>query len=564
MWQSQGFFVRFIRLAGPFWQSENKVLIRTQTLMLILLTIAQMGIAVTITAWSAALFNALEQHSMSGLLRQIALLILIFIVSIAVTVTHLKIKRRLQVGWRNWLTERVIGQWMNKAHHYLVTHIQTASHDNPDGRIAEDIRVATEEAIALCHSLSYSLLLLVGFTTLLWNLSGTVTLDLGIVEIPIYGHLVLIAVTYAVAASFLGWRIGKPLIRATDIRQTTEANFRFDLVTAREHSLAIALIHSEADEKNRFYRLFHDIVDAFNRQTQAMANIMMFTSGYSVLSMAFPVLVAAPRYILGSITLGALMQSAQAFQQMTSALSWPVDNMSAVAQWRASVERVLSLVKALDDLEYELYKDDPRRIMLEHSEGPVLRFQDLCVSRLDNVVCVSSLNDEIRAGERVLVMCDTFTGSKLFKAITGLWPWGTGHIQVPADGELYFMPPRPYLPTGTLRAAICYPAGDEAVSQAQLEQAMTLAGLQELIAQLDDTDCWDKALPRDQQQRLGMVRLLLQRPSWILLQESFDSLDPNGETEMYRLICQELPDAGLLTVTNQPTAEVFHTRQLIV
>ncbi|MDP2904224.1 MAG: ABC transporter ATP-binding protein/permease [Methylovulum sp.] len=564
MQYSNGFFFQFIRLAGPFWSSENKAVIRGQTLALIVLTVMQMGIAVVITEWSAALFNALEQHSMSGLLKQVALLMLIFAASMAVTVTHLNIKRRLQVEWRSWLTQRVIGQWMDKAHHYLVTHIQSANHDNPDGRIAEDIRIATEEAITLCHSLFYSVLVLIGFTAILWGLSGKVGIDLGLVEIPIYGHLVWIAIIYAVVASFLGWRIGKPLINATDVKQTAEANFRFDLATAREHSLAIALIHSEADEKRRFFRLFREVVDAFNRQTLAISHIMQFTSGYSVLSMAFPVLVSSPRYILGNITLGALMQSVQAFQQMTSALSWPVDNMSMVAQWRASVERVLSLVKALDDLELELARVDPHRIVLEKSADSVLRFQNLCIARLDNVVCVSALNAEIRAGERVLITGNAFTGSKLFKAITGLWPWGSGCIELPDEEPMFFMPPRPYLPTGTLRGAICYPAVDEVIGQGVLEQALALTGLKELVEQLDQVDCWDKVLPREQQQRLGLVRLLLQRPKWILLQESFDSLDPDGETEMYRLICQELPDAALLTVTNQPTADVFHQRQIFV
>ncbi|MDO9106651.1 MAG: ABC transporter ATP-binding protein/permease [Methylovulum sp.] len=561
---SNGFFIQFIRLAGPFWRSENQAVIRQLTLALIVLTVMQMAIAVVITEWSAALFNALEQHSMSGLLKQTMLLLLIFAASMAVTVSHLKIKRQLQVGWRNWLTERVIGQWMDKAHHYQVTHIQSASHDNPDGRIAEDIRIATEDAITLSHSLFYSLLVLVSFTTILWQLSGTVVIDLGVIQMPIHGHLVWIAMIYAAVASFLGWRIGKPLIHATDVRQTAEANFRFNLVTARENSLAIALIHGEADEQKRFVRLFGDIVDAFNRQTRAMSNIMLFTSGYSVLSTAFPVLVSAPRYILGSISLGALMQSVQAFQQTTSALSWPVDNMSTVAQWRASVERVLSLVQALDDLEVELAKADPHRILLEKGEDSVLRFQDLCIARLDSVVCVSPITVDIRAGERVLITGNTFSGSKLFKAIAGLWPWGSGCIELPDDEPMFFMPPRPYLPAGTLRDAICYPSTSGSVGQTELEQALELVGLQELVEQLDQVDFWDTALPREQQQRLGMVRLLLRRPKWILLQEAFDSLNPDGETEMFRLVCQELPDATLLTVTNQPTAEAYHQRKLVL
>lgn len=561
---SSGFFIQFIRLAGPYWQSENKAAIRKMTLALIVLTLVQISIAVVITEWSAALFNALEQRSMSGLFKQIGLLILIFAASMTATAMHLNVKRRLQIGWRDWLTERVTGQWMDKGRHYQVTHIQTAEHDNPDGRIAEDIRIATENAIALLHSLFYSLLLLISFTKILWTLSGTVMLDLGFVEMPIYGHLVWIALIYATGASALGWWIGQPLIKATDIKQTTEANFRYGLVKGRENSLAIALIHGEASEKKHFLRLFQDIVHAYNRQTHAWTYILLFTSGYSVLSMAFPILVSAPRYILGTITLGALMQSVQAFQHMASALSWPVDNMAGVAQWRASADRVLSLVQALDDLEQEIARPDPHRIVLAKTDSPVLRFENLCISRLDGIVCASNVNDDIMAGERVLITGNTFTGSKLFKAIAGLWPWGEGRIELPDDDYLFFMPPRPYLPTGTLRAAICYPSACEDFSPSMLENMLELVGLKELVEQLDQVDNWEKALPREQQQRLGVVRLLLQRPKWIFLEEAFDSLNSDGEVAMLKLICQMLPDASLLTISHEPRAEKFHQRRMVL
>ncbi|MDD2723654.1 MAG: ABC transporter ATP-binding protein/permease [Methylovulum sp.] len=559
---ANGFFMRFIQLVGPFWSSENQSQARLQTALLIVLTVMQMVLAVLITEWSAALFNALEQHSMPGLLKQMALLVLIFVASMAVTFNHLKIKRRLQIDWRAWLTERVTGQWMKEGRHYQVTHIQSAEHDNPDGRIAEDIRIATEEAIALCHSLFYSVLLLVGFTTLLWNLSGTVTLDLGAFEITVQGYLVWLAFIYAVSASFLGWRIGRPLTRATDARQTVEANFRFDLVTARENSQAIALIHGENKQRKHLAWLFDDVVEAYHRQTRAMSHIMLFTSGYSVLSMAFPVLVSAPRYILGMISLGSLMQSVQAFQQMTSALSWPVDNMSGVAQWRASVERVLNLVQALDDLEQELVRQDPYRIIVEKSEQPILRFHQLCIAQIDRVACMSAFNEDIRPGEHVLIDGNTASGAKLFKAVAGLWPWGEGRIELPDDEPMFFMPPRPYLPTGALLDAICYPEDRENVDQAELEQLMTWVGLGELIGQLEREDIWYTWLPREQQQRLGVVRLLLKKPKWILIQESFDSLPPEGEIEMFRLICQQLPEATLITISQQPTAEAFHKRRI--
>ena len=559
-----GFFIQFLRLAGPFWNSENKAVIRNQTLALIVLTVLQMALAVIITEWSAALFNALEQHSMSGLLTQIGYLVLIFVASMAVTALHMKVKRQLQIGWRSWLTERVIGQWMNKGRHYQVLHIQTVEHDNPDGRIAEDIRIATDEAISLCHTLFYSLLLIISFTQILWELSGTVILDLGLFKLPVYGYLVWVAVIYSAGGSVLGWWASQPLTLTTNAMQTAEANFRFGLAKARENSQAIALIHGEINEKKRFHDFFQNIITVYDRQTQAWVNILLFNSGYGVLSMAFPILIAAPRYILGSITLGALMQSAQAFQQMSSALSWPVNNMAPIAQWRASVERVLGLVKALEDLELEIVKPDPQRILLERPDKSALCFYDLCLSQLDGKVIFCGLNAQIRPGERVHISGDAFTGARLFKAIAGLWPWGRGRIELPDGDPMFFMPPRPYLPDGTLHAAICYPSPPETFTATSINELLTLAGLEDLLEQLEQDEAWEKVLTREQQQRLGLVRLLLYRPKWILLQEAFDSLDPEGEVSMLRIICQELPDAALLSITNQPSAVAFHGRKIVL
>ncbi|MGZ5006361.1 MAG: ABC transporter ATP-binding protein/permease [Methylobacter sp.] len=559
---SNGFFIQFIRLAGPFWHSENQSTIRSLALALFMLTVMQIGIAVLITVWSADLFNALEQRSMSGLFTQIALIVLIFAANIAVTTAHFKVKRRLQLDWRSWLTQHLISKWMTDGRHYLVTHIQ-GTHDNPDGRIAEDIRIATESAIELSHSLIYCSLVLISFTKILWTLSGTVTVNLLFFDMTIHGHLVWLAIVYAACASALGWWLGRPYTLATDARQTVEANFRFGLVTARENSLAIALVHGEANERSRFIVLFKDIIHAWQRQTLAWSHLFMLTSGYSVLSMAFPILVSAPRYITGTIPLGALMQSAQSFQQMAGALSWPVDNMARVAEWRASVERVLGLVNGLDRLEQEIVLHDPHRIHLKKTEHNLLSFHDLCIIRLDGMVCVSAINAEIKPGERVLITGNAFTGSKLFKAIVGLWPWGEGAIELPRD-PVFFMPPRPYLPSGTLKAAICYPSTNGEYSDAALVEALDLVGLGELQDQLEVEDNWAGALSREQQQRLGVVRLLLQQPKWILLQESMDSLDSSCEMKMLRLIAQKLPDAAILTITNEPMAEGFHQRRIVL
>lgn len=562
MRKTSKFFIQFIQLAGPFWSASNTTANRGLLVTLITLTLFQIGISVTITEWSADLFDALEQRSMSRLFTQVGMIVAIFIANIAITAAHLVIKRRLQLAWRGWLTDKLIGRWMFEGRHYLVTHISGQQHDNPDGRIAEDIRIATEYAIDLLHTLFYCVVLLISFTNILWSLSGTVTLEWGSFNLSIQGHLVWVALAYAASASMLGWWIGRPLTIATDHRQTVEANFRYALVKARENSQAIALIHGERHETPHFQHLFGDIVSAWDQQTKAWSQITMFSSGYSVLSMAFPILVSAPRYILGSITLGTLMQSAQVFQQLVSALSWPVDNMGKMAEWRASVERVLGLANALQQLELEIAKPSPHRIVLRKNTGAVLRFHDLVITRLDGAVCVAKLNEEIYAGDRILISGNAFTGNKLFKATAGLWPWGEGCIELPDDEPLFFMPPRPYLPTDTLRNAISYPFEANTFEQAELEACFKLAGVEALLEQLDHRTDWDKALLREQQQRLGLVRLLLQKPKWIFMQDAFDSLDPDGEIEMINIINSQLPRAAMLTITNQPTIQALYKRQI--
>ncbi|PKN15325.1 MAG: ABC transporter, partial [Deltaproteobacteria bacterium HGW-Deltaproteobacteria-3] len=220
---SLDFLVEFLRLSKLFWRSKQKLKIRGTTFFLALLTIMQMILAVVITQWSAALFNALEQHSMRGLITQIGVLAIIFVADMTITGTHLVIKRNLQIYWRDWLTDYVFSRWMRDGRHYLISHLP-GEHDNPDARIAEDCRIASESAVALGHSLFYCILLLIGFSQVLWSRSGVVTLDLGAWQIPIYGHLVWIAIIYTALASWLGWQVSLPLTGATNARQSAEAD----------------------------------------------------------------------------------------------------------------------------------------------------------------------------------------------------------------------------------------------------------------------------------------------------------------------------------------------------
>jgi vitamin B12/bleomycin/antimicrobial peptide transport system ATP-binding/permease protein len=562
MQDKDSFFIQFMKLAGPFWNSKNKLTIRIETVMLVALTLMQIGLAVIITQWNAGLFDALEQRSLAGVKAQIGVLILIFAASITISTAHLIIKRRILIGWRTWLTEKVITKWMHNGRHYQITLMAQNDHDNPDGRIAEDIRIATEEAIALSHSLFYSLMMLGSFTKILWDLSGKVVFDFGFVTIPVVGYLVWISVSYSVCASILGWWMGKPMTTATHARQTKEANFRHDLIDSQKNSQAIALIRGEQQEQGHLLDSFRAIIATYAQQTVAWKQIQIFTSGYSVTSMALPILVASPRYIAGAISLGMLMQSVQAFQHMVSALSWPVDNMAQIAKWRTSVERVLGLANALDHLEHDLAQLNSHQIRVENGGDSVLKLNSVSIANLEGEVLSLNINQDIKAGEHVLISDQTNSGSKLFKAIAGLWPWGTGTIEIAENDSLFFMPSKPYLPTKSLFEAICYPKSSALFDQALVEKLLIEVGQKELVKQLGRVDSWEQLLSNEQQQCLGVVRVLLHKPQWIFIQEALDSLAPDDEAQILAILGNELPHTGILTITHQPAAEAFHQRTL--
>lgn len=351
MQQKSNFFFQFMKLAGPYWNSERRWLIRFETILLVALTALQISLAVYVTEWNAALFDAIEQRSIEGVKKQIWVLLLIFAASIGVTTIHLIVKRRILIGWRTWLTDKVISKWLRQGRHYRITQLADGDSDNPDGRIAEDIRIATEDAILLGHSLFYCLLMLFSFTKILWGISGKVVFEFGNTVVPVSGYLVWIAICYSICASILGWLTGRPMTSATHARQTQEANFRHDLIDIHANAKAISKAQTEDKERHRLLQSFKAIIETYAQQTSAWKRIQMFSSGYSITSMALPVLVASPRYIAGAISLGLLVQSVQSFQHMVSALSWPVDNMAQIAKWITSVQRVVNLDNALDRID---------------------------------------------------------------------------------------------------------------------------------------------------------------------------------------------------------------------
>ncbi|MGG5887709.1 ABC transporter ATP-binding protein/permease [Falsiroseomonas sp. HC035] len=553
---SRKFFRDFARLATPYWTEKGRWRPRLLTGLLGLLVVCQIGLVLRLNVWSADLFDALERRSTEHAMAQIGIFVLILCGTMAANMGHLAVRRHLQLDWRRWLTGRVVGRWMEDSRHFQAGLIP-GDHANPDGRIAEDIRVMTEAAVDLASTLFYCVLLLVTFVGILWSLSGWIT----VAGIAVPGHLVLLAFLYAGIGAVVAFVLGRPLVRTTDVRQTKEANFRYDLVRARESAEPIALARAEHAERARLTAGFETIALAWKDQSVGLARLIAFSSGYVALAAVFPILVGTPRFLEGTLTLGRLMQSAQAFQQVTAALSWPVDNLPRIAEWRASVERVLALEEAVQVVALEAARAGETAINMDRAPGAWLGVSDLWVAEPDGTALLNNLSLRVEPGEHVLVDGDPVAAAAFFRVVAGIWPWGYGQVDLPADALMIAIGRRVFLPQGTLRRALALPGTAADPDDVAIRAALADVGLARLGERLDQSEDWAEVLNGADLQRLAFARLLLLRPDWVVLGDATDALDPISADALLRLVVTRLPQAALVLIGQHPgSAEAFNRR----
>ena len=555
-----GFLWRFVLFALPFWSAEHKWRNRGRLALIATLTVAQVAVQVGLNSWSARLYNAIEGRLLEAFLELIVTFVLLLLASILVFSITLYTKRRLQFAWRVWITKNTLSVWMAQGRHYQLGLIVGEHDDNPDGRIAEDIRVTTESAVDLGQALFYCILLFGTFVAVLWTLSGIIHVEIGGTVIPIPGFMVFVALTYSAIGTSLALWAGFPLVGASNLRQTVEANFRFGLARAREYSESIALIGGDTDERTHLQELLRGVRRGRERQTYGLVRIIVFTTAYGVLANPFPLLVAAPRYIMGLISLGTLMQMAQAFSQVTAALAFPVDNLSGIALWRASVERVMALQDALGGLQEKLGEN---RIEVRH-EGDSLHFDGVRVMEHDAVPLMHELTAEIGPGEHVLIEGKTPICHKLILAVAGLWPWGAGKVTLPAGAKIFIATDRPYVPVGPLGEAVCYPMTLGACVPDDINSALRRVGLGDWAGHLGVSENWEAVFSVAQQQRLSFARMLLHRPDWIFLSEATNALDAAAQRELAELLVKEFPSATIVAVGRVGLLDGFFQRVLHV
>ncbi|WPB56988.1 ABC transporter ATP-binding protein/permease [Xylophilus sp. GOD-11R] len=552
-------------LLKPYWVSEDRKAALGLLAVVVGLNLAVVAVNVWLNNWNRIFYNTLESRDFPGFKTALAQFCAIAGVFIVVAVLKQFATMRLEMRWRTWMTNRFLERWMAHQAYYRIE--QGGRADNPDQRISEDIRSLTSDSLTLSLGLLNSVVTLVSFVAILWTLSGPLSFSLAGHAVTIPGYMVWTALVYAVLGSWITHKVGKPLIGLYFRQEQTEAGFRYGLVRLRENAEGVALYHGESSEKSQLRARFELIRDNWQGLIRYMRRLVFVNSGYSQVAIVFPLIVAAPRYFSGQLTLGGLMQINSAFGQVQGALSWFVDSYASLVNWQASANRLLDLEQAIVGAERdEAQRDGSRGIAVDASADGAVHAHGLVLNvpgRDADAPLTAPVELAVRPGERWLVSGPSGSGkSVLFRALAGIWPYGGGRIAHPAGKSLLFLPQKSYVPTGSLADALCYPQTASEYDAATLRALLHDCRLDGLVERLDDVDNWSMRLSPGEQQRLAFGRAVLQRPDYLFLDEATSALDEESEAAMYALVQERLPGTAVVSIAHRSTVARWHERQV--
>ena len=548
-------------MIGPYWFSEDRWAAWGLLLAVVLLTLGMVYLTVLLNQWNNTFYSALQDKDLvafRGQLFRVTWLIGIFIF---LAVYQAYLNQMLEIRWRRWLNDRYLRAWLADGAYYRMQLVARET-DNPDQRIAEDVHLLAAHTLGLFTGGLRAIVTLVTFVAILWGLSGTLTVPVGVFSITIPGSMVWVAVLYAIVGTWLTDWLGRPLVRLNFDRQRYEADYRFSLVRFRENTEGVALYHGEADEFRGFRKRFEHVVGNWWGIMRRQKRMAYFTNGYGLGAWIVPSIVAAPRYFRGEIGLGGLMQTTQAFQQVQDALSFFIQSYKEIAAWSAVVERLAGFERALEHVRHQSTDGGVRR-----AEGrPThLTVEGVDLDLPDGQPLMANINLSLLRGETVLLGGASGSGkSTLVRAIAGIWPFGRGEIHVPQGARVLFLPQRPYLPIGALRDVVSYPMPAGGVDDKTLREALEAVGLTEIAGRLDEEAHWALQLSPGEQQRMAFARALVQKPGWLFLDEATSALDETTEARLYRLVRERLPETMVFSIGHRGTLGPFHARRLMV
>ncbi|CAL74200.1 putative ABC transporter (fused ATP-binding and permease components) [Bradyrhizobium sp. ORS 278] len=556
---------RFWISARGYWGRAGDRLAWPFTIGLLMLIVGTVAFQYGINVWNRSIFDAIEKRDAATVFHLTAIFFPLAIGSVILAVAQVYARMAIQRRWRAWLTNSVITRWLTSGRYYQL-NLVSGDHKNPEYRIAEDLRIATDSPVDFVAGVTSALLSAATFIVVLWTIGGALTLRLGGSELTIPGFLVIAAVVYAVIASGSIMAIGRRFVQTSEDKNQAEADFRYTLTRVRENGESIALLGGETEERAGIDRTFGNVLQQWARLAGQHMRTTLVSQGSSLIAPVVPLLLCAPKFLDGSMTLGQVMQAASAFTIVQTAFGWLVDNYPRLADWNACARRIASLMMSLDALERAERGDGVGRIKRGETTGEaMLSLNDLSVTLDDGKAVVGETEVVVDPGERLLVAGESGTGkSTLVRAIAGLWPWGGGSINFHPDRRLFMLPQRPYVPSGSLRRAVAYPGAAEDWSVEQVGEALHKVGLDHLKDRIEEEAPWDQTLSGGEKQRLAFARLLLHGPDIVVLDEATSALDEKSQDKMMQMVTNELPKATIVSVAHRAELEAFHSRKIVL
>lgn len=543
------------RLAKPYWVSEEKWPARGLLLAVVALNLGNVYISVRLNEWNNSFYNALQKLDGGEFFRQLGVFCILAALFIIMAVYALYLSQMLQIRWRRWLTRRYLGAWLADRAYYQL-ELQSAT-DNPDQRISEDLNQFTSYVLTLSLGLLTSVVSLASFLVILWGLSGPAEIPIGAwgtLHLPAY--LVWAALLYAGVGTWLTIKIGRPLVPLNFDQQRLEADFRFSLVRLRENAESVALYRGEAMELGVFQRRFGSVFENFWQIMKRQKRLAWFTSGYGQIALIFPVIVVAPRYFAKQIGLGGLMQVVSAFTSVQTSLSFIITSYTNIAAWQAVTERLSGFEERLSAIHHSTLEQGT--IVIRRA-GVGVDVDGIDLDLPNGQALLRGVAFSAGRGAAVQISGPSGAGkSTLLRAIAGLWPYGRGEINL-AKGRVLFVPQRPYLPLGTLAAALRYPGGDnDNFPDTMLATVLTQVGLGAFINDLDAVHDWSQRLSPGEQQRVAFARIFLMQPTLLFLDEATSALDERSEAQLYRLLRAAAWCPTIVSVGHRSTLGRFH------
>ena len=522
--------------------------------------LGQVALNVRLSYFSRDWFNAIQDKNATAFWNQLLLvfcpLAAIYVVS---GVIQLVMRSYLIIRWRRWMTEKMIGNWLDGSAHYRM-QLTGSSSDNPDQRIADDLNLFTTNIFAIGLGLLSKATSLVSFAVILWTLSSGFAVPGTDLVVP--GFLFWIALLYAILVTWLTHLIGRPLISLYFQQQRYEADFRFSLARLREYGEQVALLGGESTEHMSLSRRFRALIGNFLNIVDCRKKVVAFTLGYAQANVVVPYILLAPYYFIGKVTLGSMMQTVGAFSNVQDSLSFFIDSYATIAEFKSIVDRLTSFVRSTDRARALASAKPHIEVGRGSSQDVGLRGLEIALPKGAGTV-VRIEDATLKSGESVLVNGPSGAGkSTLFRAVSGIWPFGEGEISLPEGAKVMLLPQRPYVPIGTLRAALTYPSPPDAYADSAVRAVLEAVHLGPFADRLDEEGYWGQTMSLGEQQRLALGRALLAKPDWLFLDEATSALDEPLEQAMYEVLPERLPGVTIVSIGHRHTLQAFHQRRI--